>query len=238
MRGPFVMPLLLAGCAAVPIATDTARPVPVEARVPVLVDLLAASGVYVDPTRAIAEVRGWVNMNDGAVEVFACAPGGKTHEAVVVLDCVPRALHAGLLALGLRAGAPARPRSDGSYSPPSGDAVCVTIQWHDADGHERRAAATEWLWRPLRGAVADIGTFVFTGSCITDTPEGDVYAADEVKTLVSTYHDVSSVLENSAGDAGDDEAYAANVMAVPAVGTPIVVTFGRAANRDAEDKHD
>lgn len=218
--------LLVAGCAGGPGAV---APPPAAASPPTFLDLLAASGVRVDRAGGAVEVAGWVNMNDGAVEVFACAPGGKTHESVVVLDCLPRALHAGLVAIGLRPGAPAQPGPAGSCTPPSGDRVAVSVRWRDADGKEHRASATEWLWNPPRGAAARIGAFVFTGSSVQTTPDGATYAADASKTLVSTYHDASSVLESPASDANDDEAYAANVMAMPPVGTPIIATFARAA---------
>ena len=43
-----------------------------------------------------------INMQEGLIEVFACAPGGKMHESVLVADIVPYYLQVSLLLLGLQ----------------------------------------------------------------------------------------------------------------------------------------
>ena len=82
---------------APPIASQSAEPVKPTAALPApsaaetaFDELLAGMGIRVHRASRSIEVAGWVNMQTGLVEVFACAPEGKTHESVVVvLDCLP-----------------------------------------------------------------------------------------------------------------------------------------------------
>ena len=192
--------------------------------------LLKDMGVRYYPARGELEIDGWVNMREGLVEVFACAPEGKTHESVVVLDCVPSGLHAGLLALGLHQGTPVEFGTDGTYRPPTGDRVAVLVRWIDSSGVLRTARAEEWVWDLKDEVVMEQGDWIFAGSFlqeVSDDPTQSTYAANYVKSLVTTYHDASSVLENPHPLGADDTVYYANERAVPAVGTPITAVFRR-----------
>jgi hypothetical protein len=60
---------------------------------------------------------------------------------------------------------------------------------------------------------------------VSGKAEASTYAANYVKSLVTTYHDASSILENPHAQGVDDTVYYANERAVPPVGTPIRVTF-------------
>ena len=192
--------------------------------------LLAGMGVRFLPGEQRLEIAGWVNMQNGLIEVFACAPQGKTHESVVVLDCVPSGLHAGLLALGLEPGSPAGIAEDGSYRAPTGDPVEVEVRWRDPSGGERVARAEDWIWDEKLQQTMPRAAWVFTGSLLQPVPgSGDAvsFAADYVKSLVTTYHDSTSILENPSEDGTDDNLYFSNDKAVPQVGTPITATFRR-----------
>lgn len=193
--------------------------------------LLAGMGVKFLPAEKKLEVSGWVNMQKGLVEVFACAPQGKTHEAVVVLDCVPSGLHAGLLALGLQPGTPVEFGTGDKYKPPTGDAVEVTVRWKDASGAEQVAYAEDWVWDEKRHAAMQRAPWIYAGSFmqpVSGKSDAETFAADYVKSLVTTYHDASSILENPELDGIDDTVYFSNEKAVPAVGTPITAVFRRA----------
>lgn len=212
-------PRSLAGSAAEPLADQAEE----EFR-----QLLAEMGVRYFPARHELEIDGWVNMREGLVEVFACAPEGKTHEAVVVLDCVPSGLHAGLLALGLREGTPVEFGTDGTYRPPTGDGVEVLVRWFDPAQGLQIARAEDWVWNQVEERAMEHGDWIFAGSFlqeISNDPSQATYAANYVKSLVTTYHDASSILENPFPAGADDTLYYANDHAVPAVGTPLTVVF-------------
>ncbi len=60
---------------------------------------------------------------------------------------------------------------------------------------------------------------------VTGNPEDATYAASYVKSLVTTYHDATTILENPLEAGDDDTIYYANEKAVPAVGTPVTAIF-------------
>ncbi len=190
--------------------------------------LLAGMGVQYFREERKLEVAGRVNMQRGLVEVFACAPGGKTHEAVVVLDCVPSGLHAGLLALGLKPGTAVELGTSGGYKPPTGDRVEIQIRWPGEDGRVHTARAEEWVWNQTEGRPMRSGPWIFAGSFmqrVAGDPEEVTYAANYVKSLVTTHHDATSILENPYPEGIDDTVYYANEKAVPPVGTPVTGIF-------------
>ena len=190
--------------------------------------VLARMGVHFDGEAGTLAVEGRVNMQEGLVEVFACTPLGKTHESVVVLDCVPHGLHAGLLALDLEPGSPVEFGTDGQYHPPTGPGVEIRVHWTGADGEEQVARAEDWIWNQVADGSMEHGAWIFTGSfmqAVTGEPDEATYAANYVKSLVTTYHDASSILENPHPAGVDDTLYYANERIVPAPGTPIRVSF-------------
>ena len=197
-------------------------------------ELLARMGVHCFFEERKLEVNGWVNMQAGLIEVFACTPRGKVHEAVVVLDCVPSGLHAGLLALGLEPGTPAAAGADGSLRPPTGDRVEIRARTIGERGEPTVVRAEDWIWnrrdeRPLQPC-----SWIFAGSH-ERAPFGDpgrvVYAADAVKSLVTTYHDATSILEIPDSSGMDDTLYYANDRALPPTGTPVTLIFSPAEER-------
>lgn len=193
-----------------------------------LAGMLASMGVRIDREARELHVDGWVNMRTGLVEVFACAPDGKTHESVVVLDCIPSGLHAGLLALGLEAGTPVEMGTDGSYVAPTGPGVDILLRWTDATGASFEARAEDWVRNDTTGQSMKPGAWIFAGSFLQPDPEDprqNTYAADFVKSLATTYHDASSVLENPHSEGIDDTVYYANERTVPDVGTAVTATF-------------
>lgn len=189
-------------------------------------DLLAELGVAWLPEEERLEISGWVNLQEGAIEVFACTPGGKTHESVLVLDCVPRGMQAGLLALGLSPGTPVAIGETGAVTPPTGDRVEVTVTWTDESGARREARAEDWIWKQNSGAPMTRGGWIFAGS-IEAEAVGDetevTFAADLGRSLITTYYDSSAILESPDEQAGNDEAYLVHHEVVPPVGTQVTV---------------
>lgn len=229
----------LAACAAPEDASRPAAEAPATAPQPVatpeqsapadeFVALLEGLGVRLKADQGTVEVHGRVNQRSGGIEVFACAPAGKLHESVVVLDCVPSGLHAGLLALGLEPGVPVVYGARDAFRPPGGPPVEIEVLWRDAQGREQRARAEDWIWDEVRGAAMERAGWIFAGSIeqpLPDRPGAVLFAADAVKSLAVTYHDATSLLENPHASGRNDAAYSANERAVPEVGTPIVAVF-------------
>lgn len=192
--------------------------------------LLGGMGVQLIPEEKRLEISGWVNMQKGLIEVFACAPEGKTHESLLVLDCIPSGIHAGLLALGLSHGTPVETGTEADYKPPTGDPVLVEVVWKTPQGEDRRVRAEDMIWDQGKKAPLSHISWLFTGSfsqSVTGNPEDASYAADFVKSIITTYHDPSSVLENPLPDGRDDTLYYVREDLTPPVGTPVRLILTR-----------
>ena len=232
MRGMALIPLVfLVACANVESRPRSAEAAPagaVPASVDPLDELLASLGVRrTDDGRAL-EVRGWVNQTSGVVEVLACAPEGKLHEALLVLDCVPSGLHAGLLALGLEPGTPGRIEGGGEFHPPTGARVALELRWTDTGGVERRTRPEEWLRDAQLQLTMPHQNWIYAGSFevpLEGQPDAISLAADAVKSLVVTYHDATSLLQLEGRQSLDDTTWEVNTPLVPPKGTPVVVSF-------------
>jgi hypothetical protein len=167
-------------------------------------------------------------MQKGLIEVFACAPEGKTHESVVALDCTPSAIHAGLIALGLKPGTPVEMGAAAEYKPPAGDKTLIRVRWKDSDGVEHTARAEDWIWNQPEKRPMPHVAWIFTGSFmqpVSDNPNEATYAANYVKSIVTTYHDASTIIENPLPEGRDDTVYYVNESVVPPVNTPVTVLF-------------
>jgi hypothetical protein len=71
-------------------------------------------------------------------------------------------------------------------------------------------------------------TLVFSGSRFVNGR----FAAQEDGSLITTYHDPNTILDNPLETGGDDETYEANPVVTPPKDTPIKVTIRRVKTPD------
>ena len=196
---------------------------------PPLVENLG-SGRYrigsVELDRAASEIylTGEVNMDSGLVELFACGPRGKLHESVLRLDVSPHHLQVALLLIGLTPGGGVEFQGDPSI--PTGDPVEIWVEWEvaaDGDGEATtvRRRAEDLVYNMAADAPMARTPFVFVGSQVVD----GVFVAEVEQSIITTYHDPYTILDNPLPTGGDDTLYAANYGVVPARGTPVRVTL-------------
>ena len=94
-----------------------------------------APGLVLDADAGVVRVEGIVSLNEGWLEQVACLQGTRDHEVLVTTHVQPSAVHAALLLLGARSGAPGSwSWSDGelSLSPPTGAPIDVLVTVGDA----------------------------------------------------------------------------------------------------------
>jgi hypothetical protein len=110
-----------------------AKPIPLNKKGTVLLD--KANGRLLLKTKVV--------LRDGQLEMLCCLKGTKEHESIVALDAKAYVVHAGLLALGLKTGTPAKfmPK----FVPAKGQELQIFARWTDKTGKKHRVDVRTWV---------------------------------------------------------------------------------------------
>lgn len=179
-----------------------------------------------------------VNMATGLVEVVACTLTGKRHESILASPVLPFDLHLACLLLGLRPGrnpawyVPENPahRPPG-WDRPAGDRVRIAAAW-SAAGATREVPLEQMLMDVRTGDPLEQSAWVFVGSYLD--PHGG-YVADDVGSLVTNYHDRSTVIDLPLEGGRLDDYIFVNYRVVPPAGTAVEVRVFPAENNRKEN---
>ncbi len=196
--------------------------------------------------------RGYVELDAVVVgreaewlELVACTPGTREHEALVTVSATPSDLHLALLLLGVEPGRPQRGvRGEDGWRilPASGGRVALEFVIHKgADGEPAVVPAGAWVLDLDTGAPLDTRLWMFTGSRLLpnpDDPEGPaVYLADVNGTVASLVHfgDETLSMDTTKTQDTDGQSLAPHPDRMPPDGAAVklrvsVVATGFAAN--------
>ena len=192
---------------------------PVAAQKPPVVERITdrvfrVGAITVDTAARTATCPGEINMDAGAVEYLAVAPGGKLHESLLRVDARPLHLQVALLLLGLE------PKNvlqaQGESKIPEGDQVEIRVRWRDANGDAQEVRAESLLVSGPKNLPMPDHAWVFTGSRILK--EG--FEGDIAKSLAAIWHDPAALLDNPL-PTGANNVWAVNPKRTPKRGTPI-----------------
>ena len=173
--------------------------------------------VVLDQDKKLVQVPGAINMQKGVIEYLAVARGGKTHESVLVLDIEPIHLQTALLLLGLEGGQTIE--FQGDFTIPRGDPVEIWVEWKDPKGKTKKIRGEDLVYNLAEKKTMPRLNWVFTGSRIIDS----VFAAQVERSIVATYHDPHTIIDNPLPTGADDTLYEVNEKLTPKVGTPVVM---------------
>jgi len=189
-----------------------------------------APGLEVDRSRRELRVNAQVAMDRGWLEQAVCRAGTREHESLLVVEASPRAIHAGLLLLGLQPGAPGSwtQSADGALrsAPPTGDPVEL---WVRTAGGDR--PLHEWIHDPRSGRAFPAHPWIFAGSRTRpNTPSmgpGEHYVADRTGSVVGivTFGDEVIAFREVHADKAEVEApeWQARTERIPAPGTSVTL---------------
>jgi len=207
----------------------------------------SADRIWIDKTKRQLLVDGYVTLQEGYLEMFACPVGTKEHESVVAVESRAFLIHTGLLALGAKPGNTAifmpelRPvlaydfffsdmvirYSSPDFFPPTGTQIEVSVRWRDQQGQWQQARAQDWI---LDGNTEKPMTqpWVFAGSGFwLDERTGKEHYLAESGDLVCVSNFSTAMLDIpiESSNTNDGLIFQANKDAVPPIGTPVRVIF-------------
>jgi hypothetical protein len=170
------------------------------------------------------EIDGKFCLEEGPIELLACARGGKEYESVITLDVNPEILHFCLILMGLKPGKTG-PRFQGDpKNAPTGSPVIVRVRWK-MDDDVKLVRGEDLCWNAIDKRPMRRTPWVFVGSRKHKDPDTGkkVYWANVERSVLTVYWDPYSVLDLPLALGSNDEAYVVNKRLVPKVGTPCTV---------------
>jgi len=196
-----------------------------------LKEKLREKGVILDEKAQKVTVSGMAHIQRGPIELVACAPGGRMHETLFVLECEPSSLNAAFVALGLQPGTPARFEEGGKVTPPKGTPVFLTIEW-EKDGKPVRQRVEDLILNRRTDAPMQRGGWIYVGSRMdTHNQTGkSFFVADVTRDLVTTLFDGNTILDNPLPEGGDDSLFFAHPERMPPRGTKVRAIFSLKEN--------
>jgi biopolymer transport protein ExbD len=209
-----VVVLLLTTCG---LLGATAADVPVIKTLP---------GIVVDTKVREVRLEGEVCLQRGGLELLACSPGTREHESILVIKAKPSHIVFALALLGLSPGQPGYMTEGGSYSPPGGTVVDITVRFSAAKPDGKTEIVEVPAWKLLKPAGSESGLerplqWVYVGR----PSEAALRAADQEGTVICLSNFSEAVLdvpfESSSINA--DLLYEANPAVVPPVKTPVEI---------------
>ncbi|HNR98146.1 MAG TPA: hypothetical protein PKX48_00860 [Planctomycetota bacterium] len=126
-----------------------------------------------------------------AIEVFACSPGGPTHETVIIFTASGGEIAAALASIGCRPETAWALASPQDFTLTQGDRVLVLLKW-DRDGEQFEAAAEDLIWR--------------TGEDLPEFVHGFSYAGRTIKAGDPPRERIPDTVEITVGGAGRQSA--------------------------------
>jgi len=174
--------------------------------------------IAVDRKKGTVTVDGIVCLNEGMLELFACANEIRMHEAIVHLSARPRDINVALILLGRAPGHPAVWTKDGKFLPPYGPVFRVFIEY-TKDGKPQRVEAHEWLTDTSTEKQAKPLKWAFCGGV---TRKGH-FIPDYEGTVVCLSNFEAPVLDVpfESTNKNADLLYTARTKAIPEPGTPV-----------------
>ena len=201
-----------------------------------LVRLDKTRPVWLDKANKRVVMVGQICQRDAPLEMFACLRNTKEHEAIVSVDVEAQTVHAGLLAVGAKAGHPAR--WDPTYVSATGTEIEVTVAWKDKQGKPQTARAQDWIL-DVHTNKAMAHPWVFAGSGFwTDEATGKKYYQAEGGDFICVSNFPSAMLDLPIESSQSNEAllFRAFTERIPPLGTPVTLLLTPKLEKEKEPK--
>ncbi len=178
-----------------------------------------ADGVRIDWTTKTVELEAQVVLQSGPLELFACSPGTREHESVVIVKARPTHIYQAMGLVGFEPGSPIRyDKAKDRVLPPEGDEVELLVQY-EAKGKQIVVPAWRWMVKANDNeASPESLRWVFAGS---RRIEGTKLAAEVEGTVACVVDFSSALIAVDTPHTADNEALwlMANSKEVPPAGT-------------------
>ncbi|TWT55054.1 hypothetical protein Pla22_27080 [Rubripirellula amarantea] len=182
---------------------------------------MTKTNLWIDRKKGLVYADGYVAMNEGPLEMFACPQGTKEHESVVATIAKANEVHAALLAIDAQPGTPVAYHPD--FVPATGQKIRVWVCYLDQDKKFQVTDARQWIRKVGTDDVMDV-EWVFGGSSVWKDPrDGRNYYQADAGDLICVSNFTTAMMDvpvSSSADAGS-LLYEPFTSRIPERGTPV-----------------
>ena len=193
--------------------------------------ILDYHGVRLDKKNHRVTFDATVNQREGLIEYLLVNDKGKVHESLLATKIAPHDIHLALLLVGLKEdkksniSEPLPPSAiDSAYlhAAPKlkGSPVSISLAWKQ-DGKPQQAPADNWIFNLHTNKLMSPGPWTYNGSLVEDGQ----FLADSELSIVAVITDPTALANNPREGYDDDQIWQIQDKAVPAMDTPVEVTF-------------
>jgi hypothetical protein len=178
--------------------------------------------IWVDVKNKQVILGGYICVNAGALEMFACPAGTKEHESVIGVNALANEMHAGLLAVGATPGSPCS-WDETSFTPASGSKIEIDVRWRDEQSGEIITRSAKEMMKTHDGEMPEI-EWVFGGSKFYEDTETKTryYVANSGEMIcVSNFSTAAIDLNIVSSDTNESLLFWADPEKVPPRGTKV-----------------
>ena len=182
---------------------------------------LSKRSVWIDRDEQRVYVDGYVAMQDGPLEMFACPIGTKEHESIVATLARSSEVHAALLAIGAQPGTPVAYLPN--FVPATGQRIRVWVCYRDNEGKFHAVDARKWV-RKTGTETQMEPDWVFAGSGFWKDPSNgrEYYRADGGDMIcVSNFNTAMMDVPIASSAEADELAFSPFTRRIPKRGTPV-----------------
>ena len=252
-----ILPAIILAFSLTAMAEESSAPAlqPDASRFEPALKKLKLPGVDINLKERCVDVASVVCLAEGALELIACTKDTKEHEAIIMIEAVPKHVHTALLLIGAKPGSPAmRKAVDKEQTrwidiPPSGGAVDVSLVITDKEGKTVERPISDFIVAnddesntAVEGAKQErfpTNTFVFAGSILHGEGDGPrQYIADSSGNVISitTFGDELLCLSDFHDNANGALMWQIDSKHLPPVGTKVKLRLRPKFSNAASDK--
>jgi len=179
--------------------------------------------VWIDLADKQVVLVGEICQTNVPLEMFACLRGTKEHESIVAVPTEASIVHAGLLAVGAKAGKPVQFMP--MYVPATGSEIDITVRWKNEKGQVQTARAQDWVREMKTGKALD-QSWIFGGSGFwkDESTAKEYYQAEGGDFIcVSNFPSAMLDLPIESSESNADLLFQAFSERIPPRGTPVTL---------------
>ena len=177
--------------------------------------------LWVDRKSNRVYIDGYVAIDRGALEMFACPVGSKEHESIVAVVAKSSEVHAALLVVGAKTGTTAM--FTPNFVPPTGQAIRVWVSWRDKQGKFHVEDARRWV-QDTESKESVEADWVFAGSGFyKDEEDGREYYRADGGDMICVSNFSTAMMDLSLASSADADSLLFRPFEgrVPERGTPL-----------------